>query len=169
MDIRTNTGHTCLHAAARRGSLSVVDQLLAAGAGEDLEYHAGDGATVLCSAVRGILQWQVDTWTAGDSAAKEAAERTAGATVVVRRLLAEGANPSQHFGELGPTPLHIAAQGGPLTPFDGIVAALLEAGANPEEPDNRGMTPVDTAALQASLRPNHAPTLEMLRAAAANR
>ena len=107
-----------LHDAARRGDLAAVERLLAAGATVDAT--DGGGASALYLA-------------AGE-----------GQAAVVVRLLSAGANPQRQvsgpFGSTG-TPMHAAIRYGHLD----VVRALLEAGVDPNLPDDGVGPPLHTA------------------------
>jgi ankyrin repeat protein len=73
-----------------------------------------------------------------DSPLLSAAERNDDQTI--KQLIAQGTNPNEALKN-GRTALHIAAAGGQMR----AATALLQAGANPVQPDSRGDTPLMTA------------------------
>ena len=75
---------------------------------------------------------------------------TKGDVQTLEQLLRNGADPNA-TGEKGETVLHAAVRlSGDFSTGYGLVKALLAHGANPNQPNNEGMTPVFTAALHGS-------------------
>ncbi|MEB3228175.1 MAG: ankyrin repeat domain-containing protein [Synechocystis sp.] len=137
VDYQDDQGDTALHLACLEGHLAIVQQLLAAQATVDVVNQAGDTPLILA-----IAQGEGE---------------------IVRQLLGAGADPN--FSPTGEFPLLMALTTNTLAgPIRGvIVAALLEAGANAQQPVNQGQTP-----LMLAVAHNHVNVLPLLIAAGAD-
>jgi cytohesin len=116
---RGERGNTPLMHAAQAGDARAVEILLAAGARPDAVTLPGGSSAIGLAAAGGHV-------------------------LVVRRLAASGAAVEHREGTAGMTPLAVAA----LRGRDGAVAALLEAGADPEARSAQGETPLMIAAVK---------------------
>ncbi|GIL63274.1 hypothetical protein Vafri_17378 [Volvox africanus] len=125
------TGEGAVHAAVRAGNVQVVAVLCSARAG------------VAISGPRGITPLHLAA--------------AAGQVECVRLLVGAGAPLEAREKEGGLTPLHVAVQSRQLE----VVEALIAEGADRTSPDNRGLTPLHTAA---QLGPAGAPLLRALLA-----
>ena len=103
--------------AANQGDLGFIDSYLAEGG--EVDERDGFGTTALYQAA------------------------AAGHLTVVERLLAAGADPNLSVGESGNTALLVAASAD--ADSDKLVAALLHAGANAEQTNTAGITPLWSA------------------------
>ena len=141
IDVPDADGHRPLHAAAKNGCHATAEQLIGLGAAVDAASCSGQ--TPLSFAVDSLLEALMDCTTAGAAVAIKARY-----SEIVQYLLDCGANPNATWGANRMSPLIFACQGSPFGANTQVVKALLQAGADPEQADAQGNTPLMVANLQ---------------------
>lgn len=136
--IRDTDGRHIMHAAAHSGRVAILSQLAAAGAAGLLDApNSVQRETPLGSAVEGLTM----ALNCCDDAQQPRAI-CARYLECMQFLLARGANPNATWTAERATPLLFACQGSAWGPLPEVVAVLLAAGADPEQADAAGRTPL---------------------------
>lgn len=139
-----------LHFAAGFGRRATAEQLVALGTPVDAA--GADGMTPLCAAVYQLtitLQQLRGSQGVGPGAQAQAAATTTLYLGTLRLLLACGADPGAAWGRKRVSLLVYACQGSPFGALPEVVQALLQEGADPQQADAEGVTPLSMAHLSA--------------------
>jgi ankyrin repeat protein len=138
-------GNTALHLAIGSSQRNLVERVLQAGAEYDRRNAQGQTALALAAAIDDVDAVDLLLQVGADPDTRDAAGATplmsALSSIVVRRLTASGADPNA-VDHSARTPLMAAAQSERAE----IVRALLDDGADPEQPDDLGYTALHFAA-----------------------
>ncbi len=138
-------GNTALHLAIGSSQRNLVERVLQAGAEHDRRNAQGQTALALAAALDDADAVDLLLQAGADPDTRDAAGTTplmsALSGIVVRRLTASGADPNA-VDHSARTPLIAAAEGERAE----VVRALLDAGADPEQPDDLGYTALHFAA-----------------------
>jgi len=146
MNLHDGDGKTPLHQAVIGKNAEQVKTLLFSGAAVNIVDHAGNtplhygviADEIDISIIKLLLRFGADVNVKGQSARSPLHFAVSNAEVV-NVLISEGADPGSQ-DDKGDTPLHLA-----LTVVssdkDLVIDALLEAGSNPDQENNSGMTP----------------------------
>lgn len=129
-------GQLPLHYAAEYGRRAMAEQLVGLGAAVDAADSSG--RTPLGAAVANLL----DTLNYRCDDAAKAADLISRHLETVRYLLGAGANPNVAWSADRRSPLLYASQSSKFGAMTDLIQALLEAGADPEQADAHGRTPL---------------------------